>query len=112
MPITPDSVIPTSDKLILLRIKDREIVSLFCPFNTTSRILGSFLLSTNRVVLLLLLMLDNCIASGIGIVVSKYAILFDAHSVNHTFFPSSEIAVKSAVESGPVGISYSVICPE
>jgi hypothetical protein len=45
-------------------------------------------------------------------VVSRYATLFDAYSVNQTFFPSSETAINNVVESGPVGISYSVIIPE
>jgi hypothetical protein len=40
------------------------------------------------------------------------ATLFDAHSVNQTFFPSSESAINIVVESGPVGISYSVISPD
>jgi hypothetical protein len=46
------------------------------------------------------------------IVLSRYAILFDAHSVNQTFFPSSDTAINTAVERGPVGISYSVIIPD
>src|SRR6059036_2917512 len=102
MPVRPDSVIPVkptsiceSDKLLLAAFEAEFIETL----RVAAPLLGSVMDSC-----------WTCSSKGTFTKVSRYATLFDAHSVNQTL-PSSDAVRNSTVDRGPVGMLYSVIKP-